>query len=213
MSSFFVSYIPMQAELLLQKYGEIIAEEVNVKEIALLDSTVVVVVTYVPLWQKIWWVFGKDTSAVIAAAKEGNAVLQHDGTLLVTAGENERKLAPDMYEIRYSGLEEDHQTIEWWVIVSLDMTITEELKKEGVARELSRFLNQMRKDAQFQIDEKVTCFYNTQDIYMQEVVVQFSTMLQEEALLRNLISSDTLDRALSTQFTSDEGVINFLLSR
>jgi hypothetical protein len=49
MSSFFVSYIPMQAELLLQKYGEIIAEEVNVKQIALLDSTVVVVVTYVPL--------------------------------------------------------------------------------------------------------------------------------------------------------------------
>jgi hypothetical protein len=93
------------------------------------------------------------------------------------------------------------------------MTITEELKKEGVARELSRFLNQMRKDAQFQIDEKVTCFYNTQDIYMQEVVAQFSTMLQEEALLRNLISSDTLDRALSTQFNSDEGVINFLLSR
>jgi hypothetical protein len=49
---------------------------------------------------------------VIAAAKAGDAVLQHDGTLLVTAGENERKLAPDMYEIRYSGLEEDHQTIE-----------------------------------------------------------------------------------------------------
>jgi hypothetical protein len=39
----------MQGDLLLQKYGEIIAEEVNVKEVTLLDNTVVVVVTYIPL--------------------------------------------------------------------------------------------------------------------------------------------------------------------
>lgn len=198
---------------MLQKYGEIIAEEVNVKEVTLLDNTVVVVVTYIPLWQKIGGVFGKDTSAVIAAAKAWDATLQHDGTLIVTAGENEWKLAPDMYEIRYSWLQEDHQTIEWWVIVSLDMTITEELKKEWVARELSRFLNQMRKDAQFQIDEKVMCSYETQDIYMQEVVTQFSGMLQEEALLSSLVSSDRLDMNVSTQFSSDEGKILFLLSR
>jgi hypothetical protein len=71
----------------------------------------------------------------------------------------------------------------------------------------------MRKDAQFQIDEKVICSYETQDIYMQEVVTQFSGMLQEEALLSSLVSSDRLDMNVSTQFSSDEGKILFLLSR
>jgi len=71
----------------------------------------------------------------------------------------------------------------------------------------------MRKDAQFQIDEKVICSYETQDIYMQEVVTQFSGMLQEEALLSSLVPSDRLDMNVSTQFSSDEGKILFLLSR
>lgn len=202
----------MHADVLLQKYGEIIAEEVNVKEVSLLDENVTVTVTYIPLGQKIGALFGKETSNVIAAAKAWHAVMQQDGTLHVSSGENVWILAPDMYEIRYSGLEEDHQTIEWGVIVSLDMTITETLKREWVARELSRFLNQMRKNAQFQIDEKISCTYYTQDSYMKTVVEEFSSMLQEEWLLSALIETKKQD-SLATEFTSEEGSIFFLLSR
>lgn len=203
----------MQADLLLKKYGDIIAEEVNVKEVALLDESVSVVITYVPLGQKIGSAFGKDTSAVIAAAKAWNAALQHDGTLVVSWEHTQWTLAPDMYEIRYSGLEEDHQTVEGWVIVSLDMHITEELKKEWVARELSRFLNQMRKDAQFQIDEKVLCSWFSANSYMKEVVDEFSGMLVEEALLKNItFASWPLDWS-STTYASEEWEISFILSR
>ena len=47
----------MLAARLLQKYGEIIAEEVNVNDVTLLDDTVSVTVTYIPLGQKIGGLF------------------------------------------------------------------------------------------------------------------------------------------------------------
>jgi len=203
----------MQADLLLKKYGDIIAEEVNVKEVMLLDETLSVTVTYVPLGQKIGSAFGKDTSAVIAAAKAWKATLQHDGTLIVVGENAQWTLAPDMYEIRYSGLEEDHQTIEWGVIISLDITVTAELKREWIARELSRFLNQMRKDAQFQIDEKVKCLYTTSDGYMSEVIAEFAQMLTEEALLSSISFTDSLTDSGTTTYTSEEWEVLFLLSK
>lgn len=212
MGSFFVFRLRiMQAAKLLEKYGEIIAEEVNVKEVTLLDDTVTVIVTYVPLGQKIGSTFGKDTSQVIAAAKAWNAVVQSDGSLLVTAEQNEWVLAPDMYEIRYSGLEEDHQTIEWWVIVSLDITITEELKQEWVSREISRFLNQMRKDAQLQIDKKVGCLYSTESAYLEKVIETFAPFLQEEALLISIEKTTSLQHTTFSQFVVDEWEILFTL--
>jgi len=202
----------MQAAILLQKYGEIIAEEVNVKEVTFLDEKVTVTVTYIPLGQKIGSLFGKDTSNVIAAAKAWNAVMQHDGTLHVSSGENVWILAPDMYEVRYSGLEEDHQTVEWWVIVSLDFTITEALKKEWVAREISRFLNQMRKDAKFDIDREVICFYTTDCIYLGNIIEIFSSFLQEEALLSKIEKNkSSQDMHVFSEFVLDEWIVWFTL--
>lgn len=172
----------------LDKYASTIAEEVNVKEVTMLDDSVQVTITYIPLGQMLWASFGKDTARIIAAAKAWNAILQENKQLLVTDGWDSWTLESSMYEIRYSGLEEDHQTIEDGVIVSLDLSITDALKKEWVARELSRFLNQMRKDAKFQIDAKVACYRKSDDLYMQNVVEQFADMLMQEALLRSIES-------------------------
>jgi isoleucyl-tRNA synthetase len=41
------------------------------------------------------------------------------------------------------------------IIAKLDLELTPELEREGIAREISRFLNQMRKDANFNIDDRV----------------------------------------------------------
>lgn len=203
----------MSATELLKKYGAIIAEEVNVKEVTVLDESVTVTITYIPLGQKLWGVFGKDTSVIIGAAKDGNASRQSDGKLRVRTETQEWLLEKDMYEVRYSGIDEFHQTIESWVIVSLDMTITEELKKEGVARELSRFLNQMRKDAQFQIDEKIHCLYSTNHEYMQQVVDVFTDMFCEEALLASLQTWERNAWWHIATFESEEGKITFALFR
>jgi hypothetical protein len=54
---------------------------------------------------------------------------------------------------------------------------------EWVAREISRFLNQMRKTADFAIDARVNCWYVTDSTYLKWILEQFGDFLSEEALI------------------------------
>ncbi len=67
---FYFPHNEMDGKTVAAKYKDIIAEEVNVKDVYLLDDAVVVTTTYVPLGQKLGAVFGKDTSLIISSAKQ-----------------------------------------------------------------------------------------------------------------------------------------------
>lgn len=171
---------------ILEKYHDIIAQEVNVKEVISLWDDVQITVSYVPLWKELSSSFGKDTWQIIAAAKKGNASLLANGHLKVTNDTNERLLAPHQYEVRYSGLQWDNQIVEDGVVVDLDLTITDDLKAEWYAREISRFLNQMRKDADYHVSDRVTCFWSTEDLVLQNVLTTYTDFLMQEALLHTV---------------------------
>ena len=125
---------------------------------------------------------------------------------------NERVLDTTQYEVRYSWLSWDNQIVEDGVIVDLDFTITKELQAEWVAREISRFLNQMRKDADYIVSDRVACIYQTDSEYLQDIVDNFTDFLQAEALLSTVTRwSDTGD--ISSEFESEEGKITFTLQK
>ena len=182
----------VSTHLLLTKYAETIAEEVNVQEVVVLGDDVQVSINYIPSGQALGPVFGKDTARIIAAAKAGNASLSADETLIVSEWDQTWTLTREMYELRYSGLAEDHQTVEGGVIVSLDLTITPALKKAGIAREISRHLNQMRKDADLQIDEKIVCRWTSESSDIAEIMSWFAEFLMQEALLVSIQQWSTL---------------------
>jgi len=99
------------------------------------------------------------------------------------------------------------------VVVSLDMIITDELKDEGVAREISRFLNQMRKDAQYNIDTKVNCYFHTSSSYLESILDRFSEMLQHEALL-NFLEKKTISKPdINSDFEHEDMIVTFQLSQ
>jgi len=58
-----------------------------------------------------------------------------------------------------------------------------------MAREVSRFLNQMRKDVDYNVDDKVKMYYHTDDEYMISVIKKFSEFLSTEALLESIENS------------------------
>ena len=90
------------------------------------------------------------------------------------------------YEIAYEGLDAHDTAVEGNMIAQLDLNITPELEREGVVRELSRFLNQMRKDADFPIDAKVVMTYETPSEEMERLIAEFDEVLRGEALLKNI---------------------------
>lgn len=180
----------IDSQQLLDKYKSIIQEEVNVKEISLLPDDIDVQISYAPIGSQLAEQFGKQTGQIIAAAKQGNVTPQPDGSVLVNHGEQQRQLSPEQFEVRYHGLEESHQTVQQGVIVDLDLHITDELKAEGIAREISRFLNQMRKDADFAVNDRVTCRRQTDLEELQTILSDHTDYLVQEALLSEITQGD-----------------------
>lgn len=111
-----------------------------------------------------------------------------EGIEVFDANGNIRPLTANDYEIVYEGLEGDDIAIEGSTIVKLDLKLTEALKREGLAREISRFLNQMRKDADFSVDARVTMKYQTENAELAGLIEEFVEFFKEEALLKSLES-------------------------
>jgi len=124
---------------------------------------------------------------------------------------NTRQLAPADYEIVYEGLDGDDIVIEGNMIVKLDLELTEELKREGVAREISRFLNQMRKDADFAVDARVEMRYETTDERLAGLIQEFTEFFKEEALLKD-IKAEHPSGDIVSDFEFDGKVVKIALS-
>ena len=131
--------------------------------------------------------FGKDTGQIIANGKQGNIRELENGQIEVFSPQGgNRVLSVEDYEVAYEGLDANNIAIEGNMITELDLTLTPELEREGVAREISRFLNQMRKDADFAIEQKVKMIYTTESVEMEKLISDFSAFLSTEALLKEI---------------------------
>ncbi|MDR2190414.1 MAG: hypothetical protein LBP53_04425 [Candidatus Peribacteria bacterium] len=73
-SQIFISVVKKMVALsaLLEKYGDILREEINVKELELFVSDTPIVKIFKPLGNQLSAKFGKDTGQIIANGKQGN---------------------------------------------------------------------------------------------------------------------------------------------
>jgi isoleucyl-tRNA synthetase len=199
-------------DLLLEKYEDILKEEVNVKELGLFVSDGPIVKVFKPLGSQLSAKFGKDTGQIIANGKQGNVRENADGVEVFNLQGQTWQLTEGDYEVVYEGLDGDDIAIDGNTIVKLDLRLTPELEKEGVAREISRFLNQMRKDADFPVDARVRLLYQTSDDYLLALFSEFAEFFKEEALLLSLEAGVPQGDIIS-DFTSDGKTITLSLSK
>ena len=172
---------------LLKKYWDIIKEEVNVKEISSFSSDKPLVKVFKPLGSQLSAKFWKDTGQIIANGKQWN--IKELGNWKVEVFSNQWWswiLEAEDYEVVYEGLDDSNIAVDWNMIAKLDLQITPELEREWVARELSRFLNQMRKDADFAVEDKVAMSFFTQSENLKNIISEFWDFLKWEALLLSI---------------------------
>jgi isoleucyl-tRNA synthetase len=77
------------------------------------------------------------------------------------------------------------------VSVALDVQITEDLKKEGLIREVVRSLNQIRKDMGLTVQDRVTVVYSTEDEVLKSVFAEYNEELKKNVLATELRESST----------------------
>lgn len=180
--------------------SDLIKREVNVREIELIDEGSGKLVKQIkPDFKTLGPRFGKEMKAVASVisnfGQQEIATLEKEGEISVFINEKSAILALD--EVIISS-----QDIPGWLVasangvtVALDVTITPELKNEGIARELVNRIQNLRKDSGFEVTDRV------------EVVIQENEKIQE-ALSQNInyIKEETLTEVLQFQPKIDDGI-------
>jgi len=140
--------------------SDLIKSEVNVKEIELIDEGSGILVKQIkPDFKKLGPRFGKYMKSVAQVitnfGQEEIAILEKEGEINVLINEKNTTLCKDDVLI-------SSQDIEGWLVansngvtVALDVTISPELKNEGIARELVNRIQNLRKDSGFEVMDRI----------------------------------------------------------
>ena len=80
------------------------------------------------------------------------------------------------------------------VVVAIDVAITPDLTREGIARDLVRRIQTLRKDADFQLDDRIVTYLDAGQ-ELRDIVAEWSDYVQTETLSLELIAGPVPDDA------------------
>ena len=170
------------------QYQDIIKDELNVKEVKIDNNLAAyaakTVYLYTPLLGK---ALGKDMGPVMAAYKQGRWELNADGTLSI-AGQT---LTPDLFEVRLDMKDgvAGKAFADNKAVVTLDTNVTDELKREGMARDFVRLVQTLRKDKDFNISDRIELCYATDDAELGKALDENKAYVAEQVLAVKVSSS------------------------
>ncbi len=170
----------------IEAVKSLIMNEVNVKEIKFVDGAAGVLVKKVKCdFKKLGPKFGKQMKAVAAAVAE---MSQETISELEKNGKYTLNLNGEEAVIEVSDVEIISEDIPGWLVanegkltVALEVTVTEELRREGIARELVNRIQNIRKSSGFEITDKIkiTISKNTQT---DDAVNEYNTYICNQVL-------------------------------
>lgn len=139
---------------------ELVLREVNVKQVEYISDTSDILVKKIkPNFKKLGPKYGKLMKQITA---EFNKLGQKDIVKLEKAGQININPGDEEITIQLDDVEISSEDIPGWQVasdgeltVALDVTITEELKKEGIARELINRIQNLRKEKDFEVTDKI----------------------------------------------------------
>ena len=150
----------------LQDVESLILSEVNVKQLEYLEETAGILVKKIkPDFKKLGPKFGKEMKLVAAAitqlSQKEIALLESNGNLSLSVGEKSISLAQTDVEISSEDIPGWLVSTEGKYTVALDINLSEELKQEGIAREMVNRIQNFRKEAGFEITDKINLKVNS----------------------------------------------------
>jgi len=174
----------------LDKVSGLILSEVNVKELEYLDETAGFLVKKIkPNFKTLGPRYGKLMKEIAAAV---GGFTQVDISKIESEGQYNLQIGTETVEMFLQDVEIITEDIPGWVVanqgtltVALDITLTEQLWQEGIARELVNRIQNIRKDLGFEVTDKITIALQKND-QIDAALTNFNSYICSETLAENL---------------------------
>ncbi len=188
----------------IEAISDLVKAEVNVKEIVLLDDASGILVKQIkPNFKALGPRFGKDMGLIAKEIQGFSAeqinLLDKQGTLNIVISGNSIILSLEDVEI-------SSQDIEGWLVansngitVALDITISEELKQEGIARELVNRIQNIRKDSGFEVTDKIKVQLQRNG-ELEQAILKNISYIKSETLTESLVFEDQIINGIEIEF-------------
>ncbi len=188
----------------IEAVSDLIKAEVNVKEIELLDDASGVLVKQIkPNFKALGPRFGKDMGLI---AKEIQSLSAEQINELDTKGELTLVISGNSIILTSDDVEISSQDIPGWLVanangitVALDITLTDELIKEGIARELVNRIQNLRKDSGFEVTDKIKVHLQANN-GLEKAVTANEKYIKSETLTETLVFVDDLKDGTEIEF-------------
>jgi isoleucyl-tRNA synthetase len=196
--------------------SNLIKSEVNVKDVEMIkDASGILVKNIKPNFKTIGPKYGKQMKAISAMiAQWGEAEITNVEENNGWAGElngEQINLSSEDFSISTQDIPGWLVAVEGSLTVALDITLSTELKQEGIAREIVNRVQNLRKDSGLEITDRINIAISTNDL-IQTSINQYSAYLKSE-VLADEITFIELKEDNSTLFSLDEGEVKVSITR
>jgi isoleucyl-tRNA synthetase len=187
-----LAFVGLHREILSDELVEIVKDELNVKALVMTqEEGSIVKYRILPDNKLLGPKFGKKFPQVRAALNAQNAseVAQRvaAGHNIVLDVDGERvELAPNEILVQTQAAEGLAVASGEGITVAIDTTLTPELAQEGLAREFVRTIQNLRKDAGFNIEDRIVTQYETASVKVREMLDAFGEYVKRETLTTDL---------------------------
>ena len=188
----------------IKAVSDLIKHEVNIKEIELLeDASDILVKKIKPNFKVLGPRFGKDMKLISNAISNFSAEdiknIEQNGTLDLEI--NGKSVTLELGDVEITS-----QDIEGWLVanegaltVALDVTITEDLRKEGIARELVNRIQNLRKDSGFEVTDRIDVQLQN-DESVKAAIASNEEYIKSETLTEELQIMDKVNNGIEIAF-------------
>ena len=196
----------------IELVADLIQSEINVKSIELLDDASDILVKEIkPNFKALGPRFGKNMKAAVGVINNLNdeqiKSLEAGETLTVQINGEEANIEPNDVLIQ-------SKDIEGWLVangngltVALDIQLDDDLINEGIAREMINRIQNLRKDAGFEVTDKII-LYLKEDVALVKVFEKHQAYIQQETLAKEIVLKKNLVDGENVEFDQIKTIIN-----
>ncbi|GAB3329021.1 isoleucine--tRNA ligase [Marivirga atlantica] len=199
----------------IEAVEDLILSEVNVKSVEYIDDASGVLVKSVkPNFRKLGQHFGpkmKSVSAIINGwGQEEIATIERLGSINIDLDGEQVTLDLEDVEITSSDIPGWSVATEDGITVALDITIDDELKKEGLARDIVNRIQNLRKDQGLEVQDKIDVKIEENEKWVNEAINQNKAYICAETQAISLSIEPSVADAIELQI--DDVSLNITIS-